>query len=230
MPRNSIILFQLCGHNPTGVDPNPEQWCELSELIKKKNIFVFFDMAYQGLSSGCLDKDAFGLRKFIADGHKLCFAQSYSKSMGLYSIRVGAISLLLDKKSDKDLILNRLRHSIKCIYAYPPLHGLRIVEEIVSDPILKKKWLSEVNMMAERIRSMRHLLKQKLTEAGSTRNWDHLTSQTGMFCFSGFSEKQSKELMENYSVYILSNGRLSIPGISTKNVEYLASCIHNVTK
>lgn len=50
--------MHACAHNPTGVDPNPEQWKELSNLIKKRNLFPFFDMAYQGFASGDIDRDA----------------------------------------------------------------------------------------------------------------------------------------------------------------------------
>ena len=52
MPEKSVILLHACAHNPTGVDPKPEQWKELSKIIKDKNIYVFFDMAYQGFASG----------------------------------------------------------------------------------------------------------------------------------------------------------------------------------
>lgn len=52
IPERSIILLHACAHNPTGVDPKPEQWAQLSILIKKKNLFPFFDMAYQGFASG----------------------------------------------------------------------------------------------------------------------------------------------------------------------------------
>jgi aspartate aminotransferase len=54
MPELSIILFHACAHNPTGVDPKQEEWCEIAELVKKKNLFPFFDMAYQGFASGQL--------------------------------------------------------------------------------------------------------------------------------------------------------------------------------
>jgi aspartate/tyrosine/aromatic aminotransferase len=37
-------------HNPTGMDPNMEQWKELSDTIKKHKLLPFFDCAYQGVS------------------------------------------------------------------------------------------------------------------------------------------------------------------------------------
>lgn len=48
IPEKSIILFHAIAHNPTGFDPSPVQWKRLSELCLEKNLFVFFDMAYQG--------------------------------------------------------------------------------------------------------------------------------------------------------------------------------------
>lgn len=75
-------MLHACAHNPTGVDPKPEQWAELSQLIKKRNLYPFFDMAYQGFASGNIDKDAFAVRLFAKDGHNLALSQSYAKNMG----------------------------------------------------------------------------------------------------------------------------------------------------
>merc|ERR1719389_119797 len=52
IPEGSVILLHACAHNPTGVDPTPEQWKEMSALIKQKNLLPYFDMAYQGFASG----------------------------------------------------------------------------------------------------------------------------------------------------------------------------------
>ncbi len=42
-----VVLLHACAHNPTGVDPTPEQWKEISSVMKDKQLFPFFDMAYQ---------------------------------------------------------------------------------------------------------------------------------------------------------------------------------------
>jgi len=78
---NSFIYFVL-KHNPTGVDPRPEQWKELSAIVKKRKLLVYMDMAYQGFASGNIDDDAFAVRQFIEDKHNLVLAQSYAKNMG----------------------------------------------------------------------------------------------------------------------------------------------------
>jgi hypothetical protein len=46
-PNGSLFLLHACAHNPTGVDPTPAQWKQISKLMLEKNHFPFFDMAYQ---------------------------------------------------------------------------------------------------------------------------------------------------------------------------------------
>ena len=80
-PSNSIVLLHACAHNPTGIDPTEEQWKQISEVVKEKGHYPFFDMAYQGFASGDTDKDAFALRYFQGQGHSFCLAQSFAKNM-----------------------------------------------------------------------------------------------------------------------------------------------------
>ena len=65
-------------------DFQPEQWKELCDLMKKKKLYPFFDMAYQGFASGDVDRDAFAVRLFLKEGHTVALAQSFAKNMGLY--------------------------------------------------------------------------------------------------------------------------------------------------
>jgi aspartate aminotransferase, mitochondrial len=80
-PKGSVFLLHACAHNPTGVDPTPEQWKEISKAVRSGEHFAFFDMAYQGFASGDTDKDAFALRHFVEQGHNVALAQSFAKNM-----------------------------------------------------------------------------------------------------------------------------------------------------
>ena len=80
-PENSIILLHACAHNPTGIDPTEEQWKQISTVMKEKQHYPFFDMAYQGFASGDTDKDAFAVRHFIKEGHGIALSQSFAKNM-----------------------------------------------------------------------------------------------------------------------------------------------------
>jgi aspartate aminotransferase len=223
-------LLHACAHNPTGVDPTPEQWKELSALIKKKNIFPFFDMAYQGFASGSVDKDAFAVRLFLKDGHQIALAQSFAKNMGLYGERAGAFSLITSSKEEADRTLSQLKILIRPMYSNPPIHGARIVSTILGTPELKAEWLRDVKQMADRIISVRSTLKKNLESIGSQRNWQHITDQIGMFCFTGMNADQSTRLSKDFSIFLTKDGRISMAGVTSKNVEYLAHGIHEVTK
>ncbi|XP_045471443.1 aspartate aminotransferase, mitochondrial [Harmonia axyridis] len=230
IPEKSIILLHACAHNPTGVDPNPEQWQELSNLIKKKNLFPFFDMAYQGFASGNIDKDAHAVRLFLKEGHNIALCQSYAKNMGLYGERVGAFSITAENKDEAARVLSQIKILIRPMYSNPPINGARIVSEILGDSKLKADWLVEVKGMADRIISVRTKLRENLKKEGSTRNWQHITDQIGMFCFTGMNADQVGKLIKDHSVYLTKDGRISMAGVTSKNVEYLAHAIHQVTK
>ena len=159
------------------MDPRPEQWKELSQLIKKKNLYVFFDMAYQGFASGeaglntkpipihntnlylpagDIDDDAFAVRQFLNDGHDICLSQSYAKNMGLYGERAGAFTVVcqvlpnklipdffqsshttFQDKDEASRVMSQIKILIRPLYSNPPIHGARIVTEILSNPELK---------------------------------------------------------------------------------------------
>lgn len=224
-------MLHACAHNPTGVDPKPEQWAELSQLIKKRNLFPFFDMAYQGFASGNVDKDAFAVRHFLKDGHEsIALAQSFAKNMGLYGERAGAFSLITDSKDAADRTMSQIKILIRPMYSNPPVHGARIVAEILGDAQLNKQWLGEVKEMADRIISVRTTLKNNLKKLGSTKSWEHITDQIGMFCFTGMNGDQCARLTKEYSVYLTKDGRISMAGVTSKNVDYLAEAMHGVTK
>lgn len=229
-PEGSVVLLHACAHNPTGVDPSPEQWAEISDVLKRKGHLPLFDMAYQGFTSGDADVDAGSLRKFVVDGHRVLLAQSFSKNFGLYGQRVGCLSILSDSAKETAAINSQLKIIARPMYSNPPITGVRIVNEILGDHNLELQWRDEMRGMAKRIISVRMLLKENLHELGSTRNWDHIVNQHGMFCYSGLTKDQVDELQSKHSVYLTSNGRISMAGVTSKNVEYLATAIHEVTR
>ncbi|XP_066587208.1 aspartate aminotransferase, mitochondrial [Prorops nasuta] len=230
VPKRSIILLHACAHNPTGVDPSPEQWAELSALIKQQELFPYFDMAYQGFASGDIMKDNFAVRLFLQEGHQIALAQSFAKNFGLYGERVGAFSLITGSKEEAQRALSQIKILIRPMYSNPPIHGARIVSEILGDNELKAQWLKDVKGMADRMITARTKLKENLVKNGSTRNWSHITDQIGMFCYTGLTEPEVTKLTKDFSIYLTKDGRISIAGVCSNNVEYIAHAIHQVTK
>ncbi|XP_039279683.1 aspartate aminotransferase, mitochondrial [Nilaparvata lugens] len=230
IPAKSVVLLHACAHNPTGVDPKPEQWKELSALIKSKNLFPFFDMAYQGFASGNVDNDAFAVRMFLEEGHDIILAQSFAKNMGLYGERVGTLTVTGQNEDEKSRVMSQLKILIRPMYSNPPIHGARIVNEILNSQTLRASWLEEVKGMADRIIGMRTALKDNLKKCGSQKDWSHITDQIGMFCFTGLKPEQVERLTKDFSIYLTKDGRISMAGVTTGNVKYLAEAMYEVTK
>lgn len=230
IPEGSVILLHACAHNPTGVDPSLEQWKEMSAVIKQRNLLPYFDMAYQGFASGDVDQDAAALRYFVDEGHTVLLAQSFAKNMGLYGERAGAFTVCCSSQEEAARVESQCKILIRPMYSNPPRHGARIAAEILTNPGLKAEWLVDVKGMADRIIAMRTQLKAGLEKEGSTLNWQHITDQIGMFCFTGMTQDQVAQITKNHSVYLTKDGRISMAGITSGNVAYLAAAMHAVTK
>ncbi|EGD74774.1 glutamic-oxaloacetic transaminase 1 [Salpingoeca rosetta] len=229
LENGSVVLLHACAQNPTGVDPTPEQWHEIATLIKQKNHLPVFDMAYQGFASGDYDKDAYAVRHFCEQGMLPFVIQSYSKNMGLYGERVGALNVVTTDPQQASAIESQLKIMIRALYSNPPIHGARIVATVLNDNDLHALLLKETHAMADRITSMRTRLVEELAKAGSKLDWSHIQRQIGMFCFSGLTEQEVQELISTYHIYLTKNGRISMAGVSSGNVEYLAHAMHAVT-
>lgn len=224
-----MVLLHACAHNPTGVDPSVEQWKEISSIMARRRLFPALDMAYQGFASGDCQRDASAVRIFLEDGHSMALSQSYAKNMGLYGQRVGALSVVCANPQEARSVESQLKALARPMYSNPPLHGALIVHCILSDKELRTRWYDEVAGMAHRIISMRHALRSTLEGLGNPLPWGHITDQIGMFAYSGLNEQQVDRLTNEYSIFMTRNGRISMAGVNTKNVDQLARAIHEVT-
>ena len=154
----------------------------ISDIVKERKLFPFFDMAYQGFASGSTARDAFALRHFVSQGHQVALAQSFAKNMGLYGERVGAFSLTTQDAGEKARVDSQLKIVIRPMYSNPPINGARIANAILGDKELYTEWEKEVKDMAERIINMRERLYGLLTHQLKTPGeWGHIKSQIGMF-------------------------------------------------
>ncbi|EDQ90672.1 uncharacterized protein MONBRDRAFT_21358 [Monosiga brevicollis MX1] len=228
--EGEFVLLHACAHNPTGVDPTPDQWKEIASVMKSRNLRVLFDMAYQGFASGNSDQDAWALRHFVSEGFQPIVTQSFSKNMGLYGERVGLLSVVTGSPEEAAAVESQIKIIIRPMYSNPPVHGARIAAYVLKDEQLYNEWLSEVKNMADRINTMRQELVRLLTEYGSTLNWNHITNQIGMFCYTGLTPEQVDRMRDEFHVYMTKDGRISVAGVSSNNVEHIARAIHEVTK
>ncbi|KAJ2302465.1 aspartate transaminase aat1, partial [Coemansia sp. RSA 2706] len=200
-------------------------------VVEEGEHLAFFDMAYQGFATGDADRDAAALRAFVAGGKApVVLSQSFAKNMGLYGERVGTFSIVGADAAERDRLLSQLKILVRPLYSNPPVHGARIAAEVLTQPELRQEWLGEVKTMADRIIGMRQALRARLEQLGSAQSWAHITDQIGMFCFTGLKPEQVDRLARDFHIYLTRDGRVSMAGISSSNVSYLAESIHAVTK
>lgn len=225
-PDRAVVLLHACAHNPTGVDPTDEQWEGIRQVIRSKQQLPFFDCAYQGFASGSLDKDAHAVRSFVADGAECLIAQSYAKNMGLYGERVGALSIVCQSAPVASRVDSQLKQVIRPMYSSPPAHGAAIAATILGDRDLFEDWTVELKGMADRIISMRHQLYDALQARGTPGDWTHILKQIGMFTFTGLNMAQVQFMTREFHIYMTSDGRISMAGLSGRTVPHLADAIH----
>ncbi len=51
-----------------------------------------------------------------------------------------------------------------------------------------------------------------------------------MFAFTGLDKTMIDNLRERYGIYMTADGRISISGLNTGNLSYVADAFHSVTK
>ncbi|KAJ6784331.1 hypothetical protein PWT90_07251 [Aphanocladium album] len=231
-PEGSIILLHPCAHNPTGVDPTLDQWKELAAIIRSRKQFPFFDCAYQGFASGNLNRDAAAVHYFIEQGFELVVAQSFAKNFGLYGERAGCFHVVTSAGPDAKSTIARIASQLAILQrseiSNPPIYGARIVSTVLNDNALFKEWEADLETMSGRIIDMRKTLRSKLEALGTPGTWNHITDQIGMFSFTGLTEAQVQQLRDEYHIYMTKNGRISMAGLNTNNIEYFATSVNKV--
>ncbi len=225
--EESIVLMHVCCHNPTGADLSVEQWEEVADLMKRRRLIPFLDMAYQGFSKG-LEEDAKAIEIFTNREMNFLISNSYSKSFSIYSERIGALSVVTDSKEESERVLSRLKTMVRAIYSSPPSHGAYIVEAVLSDERLKQMWLDELAEMSSRIKEMRQKFVTLLNSKQEKVDFEFINRQAGMFSYSGLNADQVAQMREESGVYIVDTGRICMAGLNDKNIELVADAIVKV--
>ncbi len=227
VPASDVVVLHGCCHNPTGADPDLNQWKVLEEVIEERGWLPIIDFAYQGFADG-IEEDAQGLLQLLTPGCEAIICSSFSKNFGIYCERVGALSAIGSTAEATQIVHGHIKRSIRANYSNPPYHGAAIVSIILNDPELRRQWEGEVDEMRDRIGLMRELFVKTLKEKGVKHDFSFLAEQRGMFSFSGLTKEHVAALKERYAIYIVDNGRINVAGMTESNMDYLCMAIANV--
>ena len=223
----TIVVLHACCHNPTGYDITPAQWDQVIAACKTRNLTSFLDMAYQGFGYG-LAEDGAVIAKFVAAGLTFFVSTSFSKSFSLYGERVGALSVLCTDKEEASRVLSQLKIVIRTNYSNPPTHGGAVVAAVLSNPEWRALWEKELGEMRVRIKAMRQKLVDGLKAAGVKQDMSFITSQIGMFSYSGLSKDQMVRLRSEFGVYGLDSGRICVAAINSRNIDAVVAALAQV--
>jgi len=219
---DAIILHGAC-HNPTGIDPTPEQWSEIAQRIAHRGVLPILDFAYQGFGEGLIE-DAASLRAFLATGCEVLVASSSSKNFALYNERVGSLAIVGADAAAASSLASHARMAVRTMWSNPPAHGGAIVSTILGDAALRAQWEGEVNAMRTRIRESRATLAAALAAAGAG-DYSHLLEHHGMFSLLGLTDDQLKRLRDDHAVYLVARGRINMAGLSAAKIPVVAKAV-----
>jgi aspartate aminotransferase len=222
--EGDVVLIHACCHNPTGADLDPAQWQALAQLLTRRRLVPFLDLAYQGFAVD-LDTDAAGVRLVAEQVPEALIAISFSKNLGLYRERVGALIVIGENEARADAMQSHVLQIARSIYSMPPDHGAAIAAHIFADPTLKGEWIEELGLMRTRIAEMRGLLAQQLRKATGAATFDFIRTQRGMFSLLGVSAQAVERLREKHHIYMTADSRMNLAGIMPHNASYVAESI-----
>jgi aromatic-amino-acid transaminase len=223
----TIVVLHACCHNPTGYDISPADWDKVIAVVKAKNLTPFLDMAYQGFGYG-IAEDGAVIQKFVAAGLNFFVSTSFSKSFSLYGERVGGLSVLCKDKEEAGRVLSQLKIVIRTNYSNPPTHGGAVVAAVLNNPELRALWEKELGEMRVRIKAMRQKLVDGLKAAGVKQDMSFITTQIGMFSYSGLTKDQMVRLRSEFGVYGTDTGRMCVAALNSKNIDYVCASIAKV--
>jgi aspartate/tyrosine/aromatic aminotransferase len=219
-----VVLLHGCCHNPSGADLTLAQWRRVTEVILRRGLLPFVDLAYQGLGEG-LEEDVAGLRQLAAEVPEMIVAASCSKNFGLYRERTGALMLICASPANREAATSQLLSAIRSHYSMPPAHGAAIVETILADDGLRRQWQDELGAMCQRILGLRHALADALAPAG---DFGFIARQRGMFSFLGIGPDQVRRLRETHGIYMLESSRVNVAGLNEQTLPVVAEAIRGV--
>lgn len=229
LPTGAVVLLHPCCHNPTGSDLSPSQWRSLIDLMHQSRLLPFFDIAYQGFGDG-LEEDCFALRETLKTDLDFLVSNSFSKNMALYGERLGGLSICCASQAIANNIKGMLKTLIRRSYSCPPTHGSQIVETVFSDPTLYQSWTVELEAMRQRIRQVRISLSDALEQKETSLDYARIRNQKGMFSYTGLNENQLEQLRHQYAIYLVAPGRMCLPGLNARNIDYVTTALLDVTQ
>ncbi|TDO16690.1 MULTISPECIES: aromatic amino acid transaminase [Halomonas] len=224
IPEGDVVLLHACCHNPTGFDLSREQWQQVMEVVRERQLLPLIDFAYQGFGEG-LDEDAYGVRLMAENLDEVIITSSCSKNFGIYCERTGCLIMVAKNNEQMENVRSQIAIVARENYSNPPAHGGAIVSEILHSAELAAIWREELTEMRDRINTLRRDFVEALKPYGLAQQYACVAEQRGMFSYTGLTPEQVDRLRDEYGIYMVRSGRANVAGFSHENLAYLTKAI-----
>ena len=192
--------------------------------IARRRLVPFLDLAYLGFAVD-LDTDAAGVRLVVEQVPEALVAVSFSKNLGLYRERVGALIAIGENETRADAILSHVLQIARSIYSMPPDHGAAIAAHIFADRTLKQEWIEELAAMRTRIADS-GICWPGAAQRDRDGSFDFIRTQRGMFFLLGVSAQTVRAIARQAPyLYDALDSRMNLAGIMPHNANYVADAI-----
>ncbi|XP_077705282.1 putative aspartate aminotransferase, cytoplasmic 2 isoform X3 [Canis aureus] len=217
----TVCEYSLWDSKQLCMDPNV-----LLDVAESKQIFPFFDIPYQGLSTGNLEEDTGFLQYFVSQDFEFFCSQSLSKIFGIYDEGVGVLVVVALNNQLLLCVLSQLMNLTQALWLNPPTRGARIITSILCNPALQGEWKQSLKELVENIMLIKEKVKEKLRLLGTPGSWDHITDQNGPQSYLGLNSQKVEYLVKKKHIYIPKNGRINFTCINAWNIDYITQSIN----
>lgn len=207
-----VALLHGCCHNPTGADLDEAQWAAVVEVVARRGLVPFVDIAYQGLGRGFAE-DAAGLHRLLDACDEVIIAQSCDKNFGVYRDRVGSLFVKTARADGTRRAMDHVVQIAREMWSMPPDHGAAAVRIVLEDEALRADWNTEVGEMRDRINRIRGRI------AAADPRLAYIGEQFGMFSMLPVTVEQVRDLRDRHAIYMADSGRFNVIGMADAAVD-----------
>lgn len=213
-----IVVLQANCHNPTGIDPNPQDWADMSDYLHARALVPLIDVAYQGLSDHP-DVDAYAVRRILTNNPEAFVAVTNSKNFGLYRERTGCLYVRTSDPKSAGLLQGLMNDILRRYHAMPPDHGASVVAQVLGDAHLRADWLAELEAMRRRLQMLRIRLADRIATVGNPTLENATRVGRGMFTRLPLDVNAITRLREDHAIYLTGDGRINLCGLTDENFD-----------
>ncbi len=221
--RGDALLIHGCCHNPSGADLSADEWSTLAEALERRGVIPLIDLAYHGLGQG-LSEDLVGVRAVLSRVPEAMVAYSCDKNFGLYRERTGALFTVAADARAANVVEGHQHAIARAAWSMPPDHGAATVRIILTYEALEPIWRAELDMMRDRIRSIRTALGRAVSPVETAP----VERQNGLFSLLPLTPHQVARLREDHGVYMAASGRINVAGLTETNLPMFVDALRTL--